>query len=58
MLPTATSLCEPKVIDNVEEKIKVKRQKVKAHYDKTIKHLSKLVAGKEVRLAPLQNKKQ
>ena len=48
---------QPKAVENVEEKIKVKRQKAKAHYDKTAKPLPELVVGQEVRLAPLQKNK-
>ena len=48
-LPTATSLLYPKVVDRVQEKIKLKRQRAKAYYDRTAKVLRELEVGQEVR---------
>ena len=52
-LPTATSLLYPKVVDGVQEKIKLKRQRAKAYYDRTAKVLPELEVGQEVKVAPL-----
>ena len=52
-LPTATSLLYPKVVDRVQEKIKLKKQRAKAYYDRTAKVLPELEVGQEVKVAPL-----
>ena len=52
-VPRATSLLYPRVISGVEEKIKRKRQKAKAYYDRTAKTLPDLQVGQEVKAAPL-----
>ena len=53
-LPTATSLLYPKVLENVTEKLKIKRQKAKWYHDRSTRTLPELEIGQEVRVAPLQ----
>lgn len=56
-LPTATNLLRPKVVEDVKEKIKVKRRKAKKYYDQSTKVLPKLEVGQEVKVDPLQRNK-
>ena len=39
LLPTATSLLHPKVVEGVEDQIKQKKQKAKYYHDRTAKLL-------------------
>ena len=52
LLPTATSLLQPKVLEGVNEKIKVKKQKAKYYQDRTARTLPEIEIGQEVRVAP------
>ena len=52
LLPTATSLLQPKVLEGVNKKIKVKKQKAKYYQDRTARTLPGIEIGQEVRVAP------
>ena len=54
LLPTATSLLIPKVIEGVEEKIKGKKQKAKYYYERTAKGFPEMQVGQEVKVTPLE----
>ena len=55
LLPVTSNLLHPKVVDGVEEKLQLKRQRAKAHYDKTAKVLPDLEVGEEVRVQGQRN---
>ena len=57
LLPTATSLLQPKVIEGVKEKIIDKKEKAKYYYDPTSMILPEVEIGQEVRVA-LQEQSQ
>ena len=54
LVPTASTLRHPHIVEGVKEKIKQKRQKAKSYHDRTAKVLPPLEVGQEVRVAPLQ----
>ena len=53
LVPTASTLLQPRVVEGVKEKIEVKRQKAKGCHDRKAKTLPPLEVGQEVRVAPL-----
>lgn len=57
LLPTATSLLHPKVVEGVDEQIKQKKQKAKYYDDRTAKILPEIEVGQEVRVAPTERNK-
>ena len=57
LLPTATSLPHPKVVEGVEDQIKQKKQKAKYYHDRTAKLLPEIEVGQEVRVAPTERSK-
>ena len=54
LLPTATNLLYPKVLENVTEKLKLRRQKAKWYHDRSSRNLPDIEIGQDVRVAPLQ----
>ena len=54
LIPTASTLLHPHVVEGVKEKIRQKRQKAKGYHDKTGKALPPLEVGQEVLVAPLK----
>ena len=44
-LPTSEHLLQPQVVENVQEKIKLKRQKAKLFHDKHVRQLPELEIG-------------
>jgi len=54
LMPTASILLCHYIVEGVEKKIELKRQKAKSYHDHTLPHLE---VGQEVRLAPLQKGK-
>ena len=54
LLPTSTNLLHPKVPENIEEKIKLRRQKAKLYFDRSTKELPEIQVGQDIRVAPLQ----
>ena len=52
LLPTATRLLKPQVVEGVAEKIKLRRQKAKQSYDRGSKELPELKVGQPVRVKP------
>lgn len=52
LLPTATSLLQLKVTEEVKENIKDKKQKTKYYRNRTAKKLPEIEIGQEVRIAP------
>ncbi|PFX28376.1 Retrovirus-related Pol polyprotein from transposon 17.6 [Stylophora pistillata] len=54
LLPTASNLLFPKIPENVNAKLKLKRQNAKWYHDRTSRTLPELHVGQEVRVAPLQ----
>ena len=54
LLPTASNLLYPKIPENVNAKLKLKRQKAKWYHDRTSRTLPELQVGQEIRVAPLQ----
>ena len=54
LIPTAPTLLQLRVVEGVEDKIILKRQKVKSYHDQTAKPLLPLEVGQEARVAPLQ----
>ena len=57
LLPTATSLLHPKVVEGVEDQIKQKKKKAKYYHDRTAKLLPEIEVGQEVRVAPTERSK-
>ena len=57
LLPTATSLLHPEVVEGVDEQIKQKKQKAKYYHDRTAKILPEVEVGQEVRVAPTERNK-
>ena len=57
LLPMATSLLHPKVVEGVEDQIKQKKQKAKYYHDRTAKLLPEIEVGQEVRVAPTERSK-
>jgi len=53
-MPTASTLLHPQVVEGVEKKIELKRQKAKSYYDQSTHPLPQLEIGQEVRVAPLK----
>ena len=53
LIPTATSLLYPNVVDGVKEKQQLRKQRAKFYHDRTAKPLPELEMGQEVRIAPL-----
>ena len=53
LLPTAEPLLMPKVPNNVQETIELRRQKAKFYYDNGAKTLPNLTIGQSVRIQPL-----
>ena len=56
LLPTATSLLYPKVVEGVQDKLTQKRQKSKGDHDLRTKVLPELQVGQEVRVAGQRTK--
>ena len=54
LLPTATNLLYPKVPENVDQLLRLKRQKAKFYHDRSSRILPKIDIGQDVRVAPLQ----
>ena len=54
LMPTASTLLRPQVVEGVEKKIELKRQKAKSYYDRSAHPLPQLEIGQEVRVAPLK----
>ena len=54
LMPTASTLLRPQVVEGVEKKIELKRQKAKSYYDRSAHPLPQLEVGQEVRVAPLK----
>jgi hypothetical protein len=48
-------LLRPKLVDEVPQKVKLKRQKVKFYYDKSVKQLPDVDVGQPVRMKPNTN---
>ena len=57
LIPTASTLLQLRVVEGVEDKIMLKRQKVKSYHDQTAKPLPRLEVGQEARVTPLQRGK-
>jgi len=57
LMPTASALLRPQVVEGVENKIELKRQKAKSYFDRTAHPLPPLEVGQDVRVAPLQKGK-
>ena len=57
LMPTASTLLRPRVVQGVESQIESKRQKAKLYHDKTAKPLPQLDVGQDVRVAPFQRGK-
>ena len=57
LMPTASTLLRPHVVEGVEKKIELRRQKAKSYHDRTAHPLPQLEVGQEVRVAPLQKGK-
>ena len=55
LLPVTTNLLYHKVVDGIEEKLQLKRQRAKAHYDKKVKVLPDLEVGEVVRVQGQRN---
>ena len=51
-LPTSQELLQPKLVEEVPEIVKLKRQKAKFYYDKSAKQLPDLDVGQSVRMKP------
>ncbi|XP_062603597.1 uncharacterized protein K02A2.6-like [Saccostrea cucullata] len=49
-LPLSQELLQPKLVDDVADKVKFKRQKAKFYYDKSAKELPELEIGQPVRM--------
>ncbi|KAK3710878.1 hypothetical protein QZH41_014864 [Actinostola sp. cb2023] len=58
LLPTASTLLHPKVVEGVKEKIKLKKQKAKYYHDRTAKTLPELEVGQDIRVAPTSKYQQ
>ena len=56
LMPTAATLLRPQVVEGVEKKIELKRQKAKSCYDRSAHPLPQLEVGQEVRVAPLKKR--
>lgn len=56
LVPVSSSLLKPKVVESVQEKLQVKRQKAKSYHDKNIRILPQLEVGEEVRVANQKSK--
>lgn len=54
LMPTASTLLRPQVVEGVEKKIELKRQKAKSYYDRPAHPLPQLEIAQEVRVAPLK----
>lgn len=54
LMPTASTLLRPQVVEGVEKKIELKRQKAKSYYDRSAHPLPQLEIGQEVTVAPLK----
>ena len=54
LIPTASTLLLPQVVEGVEKEIELKRQKAKSYYDRSAHPLPSLEVGQEVRVAPLK----
>ena len=54
LMPTASILLRPQIVEGVEKKIELKRQKAKTYHDRSAQPLPQLEVGREVRVAPLQ----
>ena len=54
LMPTASTLLRPQVVEGVEKKIELKRQNAKSYYDRSAHPLPQLEVGQEVRVAPLK----
>ena len=54
LLPVATSLLYPTLSKNVQDKLKIRRQKAKLYYDRSARVLPEIQVGQDVRIAPLQ----
>lgn len=53
LLPTATNLLYPKVPENVDQLLKLKRQKAKFYHDRSSRIVPEIEIGQDVRVAPL-----
>ncbi|KAK3708090.1 hypothetical protein QZH41_006919 [Actinostola sp. cb2023] len=58
LLPTASTLLHPKVVEGVKGKIKLKKQKAKYYHDRTAKTLPELEVGQDIRVAPTSKYQQ
>lgn len=56
LVPMSSTLLYPKVVEGVNEKLQVKRQKAKSYHDRSTKILPELEIGQEVRVASQKNK--
>ena len=54
LLQTATNLLYPKVPENVDQLLRLKRQKAKFYHDRSSRFLPEIEIGEDVRVAPLQ----
>ena len=54
LLPTATNLLFSKVPENVDQLLRLKRQKAKFYHDRSSHVLPEIEIGQDVRVAPLQ----
>lgn len=54
LLPTATNLLYPKMPENVDQILKLKRQKAKWYHDRSSHILPEIEIGQVIRVAPLQ----
>ena len=54
LLPTATNLLYPKVPANVDQLLRLKRQRAKLYHDRSSRPLPEIEIGQDVRVAPLQ----
>ena len=54
VFPTATNLLYPKVPENSDELLRLKRQKAKFYLDRSSRILPEIEIGQDVRVAPLQ----
>ena len=54
LIPTASTLFRPQVVEGVKKKIELKRQKAKSYYDRSAHPLPQLEIGQEVRVAPFK----
>ena len=56
LVPATTNLLYPEVVDGVQERLQLRRQKAKSYFDKDAKALPELDIGQEVRVAGQRKK--